>query len=204
MLGNNNTVKFVWRDNCSYERPPVLKDHIFLAEGPTIPCIWSFHQRPPVLRDHSFMANEAVFQDMFCCISTLIDIPHNLTLLNAYRNQLCAIQAIVFNWKNMGHDIFEALCFLKQHSWTVHNNDMCMALHELHRRSKIFLLHNFSCLEQYWPAALPKWSTSLSMNKSSNRGDTPQECLTPSESSTFDLCQLREERLWLTSSSTLT
>ncbi len=55
-----------WTDHC-YERPPVLKDHILVAEGPTFQCNWTCHQRPPVLRDHIFMANWAVFQDRFYC-----------------------------------------------------------------------------------------------------------------------------------------
>ena len=32
-----DTVKHFLRDHC-YERPPVLKNHIFLAEGPTFQC----------------------------------------------------------------------------------------------------------------------------------------------------------------------
>ncbi len=61
-----STVKPVLTDHC-YERPPVLKDHILVAEGPTFQCNWTCHQRPPVLKDHIFMANWAVFQDRFYC-----------------------------------------------------------------------------------------------------------------------------------------
>ncbi len=50
------------------ERPPVLKDHILLTEGPTFLCNSICHQRPPVLRDHIFnMANGAIFQDRWYC-----------------------------------------------------------------------------------------------------------------------------------------
>ncbi len=31
------------------ERPPVLKDHMFLAEGPIFRCCWTGHQRPSAL-----------------------------------------------------------------------------------------------------------------------------------------------------------
>ncbi len=50
------TVKAVLKDRC-HERPPVLKDQIFLAESHTFQCKWTCHQRPPVLRDHIFVAN---------------------------------------------------------------------------------------------------------------------------------------------------
>ncbi len=49
------------------ERPPVLKDHIFLAGGHRFQC--NLLPKPPVLRDHNFMANKAVFQDRFYCTS---------------------------------------------------------------------------------------------------------------------------------------
>ncbi len=51
-LGNWNRL----RDHC-LERPPVLKDHTFLAEGLTFQCNWTCHQRPHVLTDHIFVAN---------------------------------------------------------------------------------------------------------------------------------------------------
>ena len=63
---STGTVKPVLRDHC-HERPPVLKDHIIPAEGPTFQCNWTCHQRPPVLRDNIFMANGVVFQDRFYC-----------------------------------------------------------------------------------------------------------------------------------------
>ncbi len=52
------TVKPVLWDHC-HERPPVLKDHLLLVEGPTFWCNWTCHQWPPVLRDHTciFTAN---------------------------------------------------------------------------------------------------------------------------------------------------
>ncbi len=50
VLGRVHTVKPILRDHC-HERPPVLKDHIFLAEGPTFQYNWICHQRPPVLQD---------------------------------------------------------------------------------------------------------------------------------------------------------
>ncbi len=60
-----------------HERPPVLKDQIFLAEGPTFQCNWtSCHQRPPVLRDHVCMANGVVFQGRFYCMC--ITLLHNI------------------------------------------------------------------------------------------------------------------------------
>ncbi len=43
--GFGTTVKPVLRDHCN-ERPPVLKDHIVLAEGPTLSVI------EPVTKDH--------------------------------------------------------------------------------------------------------------------------------------------------------
>ncbi len=39
----SNTVQSVLRDHC-HERPPVLKDLIFLAEGPTFQCNWTCHK----------------------------------------------------------------------------------------------------------------------------------------------------------------
>ncbi len=60
------TVKLLLRDRYP-ERPPVLKDHIFLADGPICPYNWTCHQRLPVLRDHILMTNGMVFQDRFHC-----------------------------------------------------------------------------------------------------------------------------------------
>ncbi len=62
-----HTVKPVLRDHCQ-ERPPVLKDPIFLAEGPTFQCNWTWRERPPVFRDHICMAHGVVFQDRLHCI----------------------------------------------------------------------------------------------------------------------------------------
>ncbi len=66
----SSVVKAVLTDHC-HERPPVLKDHIFLVEGPTFQCNWACHQRPPVLRDQIFMANGVVFQDRFLLYNNL-------------------------------------------------------------------------------------------------------------------------------------
>ena len=33
---------------------PFLKNHVFLAEGPTFQCNWACHQRSPALRDHKW------------------------------------------------------------------------------------------------------------------------------------------------------
>ncbi len=64
-------MKTVFRDHC-YERPPVLRDHEFSAEGPT--CTfqynWTCHQRPLVLTDHIFVASGVVFEDRFYCSIT--------------------------------------------------------------------------------------------------------------------------------------
>ncbi len=47
-------MKPILRDHC-HERPPVLKDHTLLAEGPTYLYNWTSHQRRPVLTDHIFL-----------------------------------------------------------------------------------------------------------------------------------------------------
>ncbi len=57
------TVKPVLGDHC-YDRPPVLKDHIFPADSPHINATESDNQRPE-LRNLIFMANRVVFQDKF-------------------------------------------------------------------------------------------------------------------------------------------
>ena len=56
------TVKPILREHC-HERPPVLKDHLFLTEGPAFQYNW-----PTVLRNHICMFNGVVFQDRFYCI----------------------------------------------------------------------------------------------------------------------------------------
>ncbi len=65
-LARGDTVKTILRDHC-HERPPVLKDHTFLAERPTFQYMynWTCHQRTPVLKDHNFVANRVIFQDRF-------------------------------------------------------------------------------------------------------------------------------------------
>ncbi len=44
-----------WERNAM--RPPALKDHKLLADGPTFQCNWTRYQTPSALRDHSFMVN---------------------------------------------------------------------------------------------------------------------------------------------------
>ncbi len=66
----HTTVKPVLRDHCD-ERPPVLKDHTFLAAGPTFQYNhdnWTCHQIPSAWRDHTFVVNWVVFQDRFYLI----------------------------------------------------------------------------------------------------------------------------------------
>ncbi len=59
-------------------RPPVLKDQ-FLAAGPTVKHNWTCHQRPPVLADDIFVANGMVFQDRFHCTSTCTQLQYHYT-----------------------------------------------------------------------------------------------------------------------------
>ncbi len=48
ILINNNCIQWHLSWETTAMRPPVLKDHIFLAEGPAFECIyWKCHQRPP-------------------------------------------------------------------------------------------------------------------------------------------------------------
>ena len=56
----------------------VLKNEIFVAEGPTYQRNWTWacHQRPPVLWDHIFIANRVVFQERFYCITMITRITH--------------------------------------------------------------------------------------------------------------------------------
>ncbi len=68
----HNTVKSAWTDHC-HQRPPVLKDQVFLAEGPKFQCNWTCHQRP-----HLYV-QWVVFQDRFHC--TVIDFTAWRTLL---------------------------------------------------------------------------------------------------------------------------
>ncbi len=65
------------RDHC-HERPPVLKDHIFISEGSTCRYKWSCHHRLPVLSDHIFMANRVVFQDRFYSTSYIPVLKNSL------------------------------------------------------------------------------------------------------------------------------
>ncbi len=59
---NISTVTPVLINHCN-ERPPLLKDHIFLEEGPILQCNWPCHKGPPVFR----AADEPVLQDRFHC-----------------------------------------------------------------------------------------------------------------------------------------
>ena len=55
-------------DRPRHERPPLLKEPIFLAEGHIFQCNWTCRQRPPVFRDQICMAHGVVFQERFHCI----------------------------------------------------------------------------------------------------------------------------------------
>ncbi len=67
-----DTVKPVLKDHCC-ERPPVLKDQIFLSESPTFQCNWTCPNRPPVLINCICVwANGLVFRDRFYCGSIFI------------------------------------------------------------------------------------------------------------------------------------
>ncbi len=46
LIMSNDTVTPVLKGHCP-ERPHVLKDQIFLADGPTFQCNWTCHQGPP-------------------------------------------------------------------------------------------------------------------------------------------------------------
>ncbi len=46
---------------------------MFLPAGSTVQCNWTCHQRPPVLRDHIFMANLVVLQGRFYCATMQIN-----------------------------------------------------------------------------------------------------------------------------------
>ena len=66
-----NPVKPVLRDHC-FETPPLWKTTIFwhknlLFKTNKRTC----HQRPPVLRDHIYLLRGVVFQDRFHCVSTI-------------------------------------------------------------------------------------------------------------------------------------
>ncbi len=73
-------MKPLLRDHCN-ERPPVLRDHTFLAEGLTFQHNRTCHQRPPVLTDHIFVANGVVFHDRFYCNCT-------------FWNNMCSVKLI--------------------------------------------------------------------------------------------------------------
>ncbi len=69
------TVKPVLRDHC-HERPPVLTDHAFSAEGPIFRYNGTCHERPPVLTDHIYVANWVVIQDRFYCTIIVVIVTH--------------------------------------------------------------------------------------------------------------------------------
>ncbi len=63
----HHTVKPVLRDHC-HERLPVLKDQIFLAEGPSFQCNeLSLSPKTICLEKLHLMANGVVLQDRFYC-----------------------------------------------------------------------------------------------------------------------------------------
>ena len=89
------TVWPVLRDHW-HERSPVLKDHIFLAEGSIFQCHWT-SRAEPVTRthlpwDHIFKPPLAVFQERFYCITKGIYMyiipppppPNNSTLMTLF------------------------------------------------------------------------------------------------------------------------
>ncbi len=61
---------------------PVLRDHFHERPqaGLTFQCNWTRHQRPPVLRDHIFMANGVGFQGRFYRIYCIYCIFFSLLL----------------------------------------------------------------------------------------------------------------------------
>ncbi len=67
-IDNDNTIDTCRIDNTVKH---VLRDHALLAEH-TFQYNWTCHQRPPVLRDHIFVANGVVFQDRFYCTHTYL------------------------------------------------------------------------------------------------------------------------------------
>ncbi len=67
-LPTSLTMKPVFqRDHC-HERPPLLTDHVFLAEGLTFQYHWTCHQRPPVLVDGFQHRFYCIIQHRFYCI----------------------------------------------------------------------------------------------------------------------------------------
>ncbi len=83
---NYTTGKLVLREHW-HGRPPVLKDQIFLAEGPTFQCNWPCHQTRPVLRDHNYMASGVVFQDRFYYIALISDLGKFAQLAEPYTQE---------------------------------------------------------------------------------------------------------------------
>ncbi len=98
-------MKAVLRDHC-HERPPVLTDHTFLAEGPTFPYYWTCHQRPPVLTDHIFFSLQERFYCTYLYLLPLKDytfqaegptLQYNLpleTTLDYFRNHIFTVKAV--------------------------------------------------------------------------------------------------------------
>ncbi len=84
------TVKPVLRDYW-HERTPVLKDHIFLPEGPIPQHTRTSHQIPPVLRDHTFINHVYGW-----CIST-----ESSTVLDLYGTGETA------GWDKLGTDMLK-------------------------------------------------------------------------------------------------
>ncbi len=68
---SNTAVHMYYSETCLKRPLPwettCIKRPQFLAEVPTFQHNWTCHQRPPVLTDHIFVANGVVFQDRFYC-----------------------------------------------------------------------------------------------------------------------------------------
>ncbi len=78
-----NTVKPVLKEDY-HKRPPVLKDHIFMAEGPTFQYISTCHKWLPVLIDHISVAIGAMFENRFCCTALSVAENYIALLISRY------------------------------------------------------------------------------------------------------------------------
>ncbi len=114
LLAKTNKVKPVLRDQC-HERPPVMKDHTFLAEGRTLVLHLNI-TGPPVLTDHIFVVNGVVFQERFYCTnySGSNHSIHNLESIDharlgsrihciAFNGLTCKYFPLKFNQSNCSH-----------------------------------------------------------------------------------------------------
>ncbi len=81
------TVKSVLRDHC-HERPPVLKDQIFLVDCPTFQ--WQCHKRSPVLWPMG-----VVLQERLYCNQNIIILAIMVTISNTCYLPLLIIQIYI-------------------------------------------------------------------------------------------------------------